>query len=201
MTKGKPATSKKARHELRERAATRRRRTINWGILGLAFVAIAGFAIFSAQRGPSGGERGSGDPKAWDLPSLKGEGRVKLSDFEGQPLVVNFFASWCESCRFELPGFKKVSEELKGTVAFVGVNSLDDGNGMPMAREFGIESWPLAVDLGSGDVGELHDRLGARGMPATAFYDEEGRLVDFIGGAISERALRSKLRELYSIEI
>jgi hypothetical protein len=79
---------------------------------------------------------------------------------------------------------------LAGQVNFVGVNGLDDGQGLPMAREFGIDSWPLARDLGPGGTGALHDRLGGQGMPITAFSSATGQLVDFADGAPPEATLR-----------
>ncbi len=66
-----------------------------------------------------------------------------------------------------------------------------------MAREFGLDSWPLARDLGSGGTGALHDRLGCRGMPITAFFSATGQLVDFADGALPEATLRARLHKLY----
>lgn len=184
------------------RAAAQRRRRLNMALLFGSLVIVGIVAALSLRGGgTSGSNQGSGSTTAWNLPRLNGQGRIRLADFRGKPTVVNFFASWCENCRFELPGFSKVSKELQGKVAFVGVNSLDDGKGMAMARQFDIAWWPLAQDLGSGDTGEFHDNLGARGMPATVFYDSDGKIVDFTGGALSEKALRDKLRTLYGVEV
>lgn len=168
--------------------------------LALALVGVAvlaGLAVISTKDG----ESGSTAVEAWDLPRLGGEGKVRLADFRGAPVVANFFASWCTACEFELPGFSKVSRELEGRVAFVGINSLDGGRGLDMARRFDIDWWPLARDIGGGDGSGLHDALGGRGMPITAFYDAGGKLVDFAGGALSEPALRARLRSLYGVEV
>jgi thiol-disulfide isomerase/thioredoxin len=142
---------------------------------------------------------GSGNPSSWDLPRLGGTGRLRLADFRGKPTLVNFFASWCTQCEAELPGFAKVSHDLAGAVNFVGVNSLDDGQGIGMAKRFGIDTWPLAIDLGSGSRGELHDHLGGEGMPITAFYDPGGKLMYVAPGALAEPALRTELRRLFSV--
>jgi thiol-disulfide isomerase/thioredoxin len=114
-------------------------------------------------------------------------------------VVVNFFASWCITCDFELPGFARVSEELGNEVTFVGVNALETGDPMTMPERHGITSWPLARDIGSRGS-DLHAALGGRGMPITAFYDPAGRLVHVEPGALDEARLRDVIAQLYGIE-
>lgn len=157
----------------------------------------------AAVAGSSSGGTGSTEPTAFDLPALGREGRVRLADFRGKPVVVNFFASWCDACEFELPGFASAADELRGKVTFVGVNSLETGDGMRMAREFNLadSGFVLAKDIGGQQRSGLHDALGGRGMPITAFYDANGRLVDFVGGALPDDALRQKLRRLYGVDV
>lgn len=157
----------------------------------------------AAVAASGGGGTGTTQPSGFDLPALAGDGRVRLADFRGKPVVVNFFASWCDACEFELPAFASAAEQLGDEVVFVGVNSLETGDGMGMAREFGLEEagFVLAKDIGGRQASGLHDALGGRGMPVTAFYDARGRLVDFAGGALPEEALRRKLRQLYDVEV
>jgi thiol-disulfide isomerase/thioredoxin len=165
------------------------------GALGL--VALIGLAVVAG--GGSGGGSGTSDPAAFDLPALEGEGRIRLADFEGKPLVVNFFASWCTSCDFELPGFARVSDELRDEVTFVGVNALETGDPLFMPERHGITWWPLAKDIGSrGNA--LHAALGGRGMPITAFYDADGNLLHVDPGALDEATLRDRIATLYQIE-
>lgn len=128
---------------------------------------------------------------------------MRLADFRGKPVVVNFFASWCDACRFELPGFASAADRLRGKVAFVGVNSLETGSGMRMAREFDLpdSGFVLAKDIKGQQRSGLHDALGGRGMPITAFYDDKGQLIDFAGGALPGDALRQKLQQLYGVDV
>lgn len=168
------------------------------GVL-VAIVALVAVAVISADDSPGAG---STDPEAWDLPGIgpdEGE-RVTLAAFEGRPTVVNFFASWCTACDRELPGFREVSQDLRGEVNFVGVASLETGDPLLMPERHDILSWPLARDVGGRNGSGLHDALGGRGMPITAFYDAEGNLVDFAGGELTEADLRQRIETLYGID-
>lgn len=52
---------------------------------------------------------------------------VKLSDFIGQPVVINFWSAWCAPCKSELPHFDKLAKEYDGRVKFLMVNVFYDG--------------------------------------------------------------------------
>lgn len=167
-----------------------------------AVVVVAVAAVFwavrqSPQAAPAGAM--STQRTSWQLPRLGGPGQVSLAALRGHPLVVNLFASWCSACKGELPGMATVSSELKGKVTFAGIDSEETGDGLAMARQYGIAWWPLAVDSGGAQNSGLHDDLGAPGMPVTAFYDSVGRLLAVVPGAISEADLRARLRDLYGV--
>jgi cytochrome c biogenesis protein CcmG, thiol:disulfide interchange protein DsbE len=181
----------------RQRQPARPRRRTRWLVAGLAVVLIAAVGLAATALDDGGASGGSTDPEAFDLPALRGEGRVRLADFRGTPVVVNFFASWCTACDAELPGFAKVSDELDGRVAFVGVNSNETGDPLYMPRRHGIADWPLARDIGGRNGSGLHQALGGRGMPITAFYDARGKLLHVDLGALPEPALRQRLDDLY----
>lgn len=137
---------------------------------------------------------------AWVLPQLNGSGEVKLAQFHGRPVVVDFFASWCTTCRGELPELLQVSQRVSGRVAFVGVDSEENGDGLAMARLYGITAWPLARDVGGAQLSGLRDALeSVPGMPVTAFYDAAGRVVHVTLGALSGDALRAQLQQLYGV--
>lgn len=138
-------------------------------------------------------------PDGFVLPQLDGTGEVRLLDFRGRPTVVNFFASWCTACEGELPGMARVSAALKGTVNFVGVDSMDGGDGLAMARRLGVGGWPLARDVEGAQSSGLHDALNGVGMPITAFYDAAGKLRFVSQGALTEDALRQLLHDRFGV--
>jgi cytochrome c biogenesis protein CcmG, thiol:disulfide interchange protein DsbE len=164
-------------------------------------VAIAALLVVRTQSQSASPPATSTQPAAWRLPSLDGGGDVRLAGFRGTPVVVDFFASWCTACRGELPGMAALSAQLKGQVTFVGVDSEESGDGLAMARQLGVGWWPLARDVGGTQASGLHDALGARGMPLTAFYDRSGRLLAVVPGAISKDDLRSRLHTMFGVSV
>ncbi len=177
---------------LRRQAA--RRAKIRNSVIAFAVVALlAGFAIVIWPEP----EAGNTSATAWDLPQLDGEGRVALADFAGKPTVAAFFASWCEVCEEEFPQYVALSDEIGGEVNFVGINTLDNGNGLADAEKWGIASrWPLARDIGNGNgsaLGQL--TFGARGMPLTVIYDAEGNAVQVVRRGLTGSQLRQLLEQ------
>src|SRR5205807_6251162 len=112
------------------RGVTGKQRWVRLGLLGLGVAALVTLTVLVTSTGPGG--TGVTSPEHFDLPALSGGARVRLVEFRGKPTVVNFFASWCTACDQELPGFSRLSLALKGRVNFVGVDSLEAGDGMFM---------------------------------------------------------------------
>jgi cytochrome c biogenesis protein CcmG/thiol:disulfide interchange protein DsbE len=177
-------------------------------LVGATALVVLGTVGFFSFRG-AGQDRSTAavddaTPNAFDLPALEGDGRVRLADFKGTPLVVNFFASWCGPCDQELPVFADAARKLKGKVRFIAVNSqeLRPAAGLDMAarhrlKEAGIT---LARDVGGPTGSLLHDNLGSgRGMPLNAFYDAEGTLLDVGRGALLEGKLAASLERMYGV--
>lgn len=188
----KRAALERARHEARRRLATR-------ALLLVGALVVGTLGVF-AFRGGGVDAASSTEPTSFDLPALHGEERVSLASFRGKPVVVNFFASWCTACDFELPGFARVSDELKGQVTFVGVNTLETGDPDLMPSRHGITWWPLARDVGGSNGSGLHNALGGgNSMPLTAFYDADGQLVAVDRAALPEDALRGRISDLYRL--
>lgn len=180
-------------------------RFLGWPAVVRSLALLAGALVLAtlgvfAFRGHAAAPGSSTSPTAFDLPALHGTDRVSLAEYKGKPVVVNFFASWCTACDFELPGFAKVSDELRGKVTFVGVSSLETGDRDLMPNRHHITWWPLAKDIGGSNGSGLHDALGGgNSMPLTAFYDASGRLLAVDRAALPEDALRQRIRSLYQL--
>jgi cytochrome c biogenesis protein CcmG/thiol:disulfide interchange protein DsbE len=107
------------------------------------------------------------------LPMLGNDGDGSLAEYKGKVVVLNFWASWCEPCREEMPLLQKTHEaiEAKGGVV-LGVDTQDaSGN----AREFLAEvkaSFPSMRDKDK----SYGQRFGVNGYPETFLIDRRGRI-------------------------
>jgi cytochrome c biogenesis protein CcmG, thiol:disulfide interchange protein DsbE len=97
----------------------------------------------------------------------------RIASLHGYPAVVNVWASWCGPCRFEFPTLQKLSAAYGKRVAFLGVNSQDSDDA---AKTF-LEEAPVPYPSYSSGDGAIANELGAIGLPVTAFYDRQGKLV------------------------
>lgn len=115
---------------------------------------------------------------------------VKLSDFLGKPVVLNFWASWCGPCKSEMPDFEEKYRELGESVQFLMIN-LTDGSGetLESASSFIAEqgyTFPVFYDTAS----MAANTYGIRSIPTTFFIDAEGYAIAQATGAISGETLQ-----------
>jgi thiol-disulfide isomerase/thioredoxin len=123
-----------------------------------------------------------------------------LQDFEGRPVVMNFWASWCPFCVAEMPGFEKVHRSVGDEVAFLGIDPCESCQGGSreaaerLARETGV-TYRLAEDPN----GSVFVAFGGSSMPTTVFIDADGRVVERVGGMLSESQLRDFIGRLFGV--
>ncbi|MBQ8184694.1 MAG: TlpA family protein disulfide reductase [Lachnospiraceae bacterium] len=127
-----------------------------------------------------------------DFTVVDAEGNsVKLSDYFGKPIVLNFWASWCGPCQSEMPDFDETCRELEGEVQFLMVN-LTDGSRetVEIAKAFIEEkgyTFPVLYDTGQ----EAAYQYGVSSIPSTYFIDAQGHAIARAQGAISKEILLS----------
>lgn len=117
-----------------------------------------------------------------------------LADYQGRPLVINFFASWCAPCRAELPDFVDAHAEFGDRVGFVGIDYLD-----PVRQEAVdlLSSIGVSYDIALDENGALLDELsGLPAMPTTIFIDIDGSVAKKHRGVILEDELRAEIEGL-----
>ena len=112
-------------------------------------------------------------------------GTATLADYDGRPLVVNFFASWCPPCRAELPDLEAVHQQLGDEVILLGVN-----------QDFTEETWKAFVDESSITFetvfqpnSEIWSELGTQAMPTTALISPDGEVVRLWAGVLTDDKL------------
>ena len=188
--------SKKARAAERKRKEQRNKLMVRAvTVVGVAL--FVGVFVLAFSEGDTA--VGTTETESWDLPALADDGRVTLAQFKGKPTVAAFFANWCTVCRRELPGFAQLSSALGDDVNFVGINTMNNGSGLPFAQQMGIGRWPLARDIGMQDGRQLATNFGARGSPTTVIYDENGAVVDVTLGRLTAQQLAQKLNQFFGV--
>ena len=123
---------------------------------------------------------------------------VKLSDFFGKPIVLNFWASWCPPCKAELPDFDDACKKYDGEVVFLMVNMTDNQmETVEVAKDF-IKTYgydfPVYFDVDY----EAAMVYGVRSIPQTYFINAEGEAVATATGMISAAQLEQGIGMIYS---
>jgi thiol-disulfide isomerase/thioredoxin len=188
-------------------------------VAGAAVALVAGAVVFvlrSEHVTPflPASERGCGTPKVLVPPGhalpmgckvqALGSGRVEtLAGYAaGKPLVINFWASWCDSCYEEMPSLQRVSRAAGGSVSFLGLDLLgvdgevpSDAVAFAKARKV---SYPLAYD----DGGLLYGRIALRILPpTTAFVRADGTLAGYHVGQLTTAELRTDLAQELGVQV
>ena len=144
-----------------------------------SLVAIA--LVASGSGVPAGA---AADPVAptFSLPALGQSGQeVSLSDYAGRPLIVNFFASWCEPCQKETPLLATFYRTEHGKVAIVGLDENDVlGSATSFTHKEGV-SYPVGFD----PAAIAASAYGVAALPQTFFLDARHRIVDRVFGAVT----------------
>lgn len=125
-----------------------------------------------------------------DFTVLDANGKeVKLSDFRGKPVVVNFWATWCGYCVKEMPAFEEVYQQMGSDIHFLMINVTDGvQETVDKASAFIADSgytFPVYYDT------QYSATLtyGAYSLPMTFFFDAEGYAIAQATGAIDKDTL------------
>jgi cytochrome c biogenesis protein CcmG, thiol:disulfide interchange protein DsbE len=166
------------------------RLSIVFGIAALVVVLMLAF-----RRDPHDIRTGTINKPApiFSLDRLDGTGSVRLADYEGKVVVLNFFASWCIPCKEENPALVRVWERYRSSdVVVIGVlyqDSLDSGR--RYVRDNGV-TWPTATD----EDGRVAFAYGVFGIPETYFIGPDGIIAGRHIGPIDEATLVAAIDEL-----
>ena len=124
----------------------------------------------------------------YDFTVVDGNGKsVKLSDYVGKPIVLNFWASWCGPCKSEMPEFQQVFAEMGEQVQFLMVNATVSDT-MADAKSF-INQYGYTFPVVFDTRGEALYTYGVDAFPTTFFLDKTGTVAGYAVGAISKETL------------
>ena len=112
---------------------------------------------------------------------------VRLSDYRGKTVVINFWATWCQPCRQEMPALQRVAA-TEPDVVFLEVDLQESGDKVAsFLEQLGLDRLQPVLDT----AGETTRRFGVLSLPSTFFVDPQGVIRHLeLGGPLSEAQIR-----------
>lgn len=176
-------------------------------IIFAAFLGLAYFAYTSltdkylpkgiGAQSPEDKEQENQKFPAPDFTVFDAEGKkVKLSDFAGQPVVLNFWASWCPPCKSEMPHFDEVYKQVKDDVVFMMVDLVDGQRETQAKGQKYIEEEGFVFPVYYDNEQEAAHAYGITSIPTTLFIDAEGNIITGYQGAIKKETLLAGIEKI-----
>jgi len=126
----------------------------------------------------------------FSLPGLDQQ-PVRLADFRGRWVVVNFWATWCTPCLLEMPELQAFHQQHRHRATVIGINhqDLEPGEIRAFAERLGID-FPIALSQGQPIAG-----FPLKGLPTTFLISPTGQLIDTHLGTVNATMLAQRLDE------
>ena len=177
-------------------------RSQRYTFIGIALFIVGIMLVLWVALQPSGGatavsapsqslEQGKSAP-AFTAAALSG-GQTALADYDGDVIVVNFWATWCPPCKAEMPGINNFYERYQADgLVVLAVNAKENES---LVRPF-IESSGFTFPVLLDPVGEIVNQYQVRSFPTTVIIDRDGIVRHIQVGMISEAELEAIIAPL-----
>lgn len=131
----------------------------------------------------------------FELETLAGE-EVKLSDFQGKKVMINFWATWCPPCKEEMPDMEELHKKTSDDVVILAVNIDPENDVKGFASDMGV-TFPILMDKKSDKqpklVNEIYQLIS---IPSTFFLDEEGIIRYKYVGALKLKEMENYISQI-----
>jgi len=167
-------------------------------ILIVVALVISIMLVFGIQKarhssGPPGAGKLQGQPAPdFTLASLDGK-TLKLSDYRGKAVLLNFWATWCEPCKIEMPWFADLQKKYEAQGLQVLGIAMDDATPKEIAEfahKLGV-NYPIL--LGKEEVGTKYG--GVQYLPSTFYISRDGKIIDRVFGLVSRSEIESNIQK------
>ncbi len=118
---------------------------------------------------------------------------IKLSDYKGRVVLLDFWATWCGGCKVEIPWYVEFQKNYKASGLFVVGVSVDD-DGWKSVKPF-LEAKQVNYPVVIGDW-DLAGRFGSTSLPATLLIDRNGKVADLHVGMVDKDAFDREIQIL-----
>ncbi len=169
-------------------------------VLGLILIAAGVWALRPGAGRPASARVGYQAPEI-SLRQLKsgqvGE-RVALSSFQGHPVVVNFWATWCDPCRAEFPAIEAKYGEYKNSKQLIVIGIDAESDAGPDAAQKFVDSTGSTFPIWLDADGSAEQAYRVDALPTTVFIDRQGIIQDLIvGGPLTKESLEKELEKIF----
>lgn len=163
-------------------------------IAGASWIALSAKTTNAATDNVSAPQAGFAAPD-FTLKTSTGE-TYTLSDFRGQAVLVNLWATWCPPCRAEMPTIEKLFQEYEdqGFIVLAIDMTYQDNplNVAPFAQKYGL-TFPILLE----ETGDVASAYQLRSLPSSYFINRAGIIQEVvIGGPMSEALLRTRVEQI-----
>jgi thiol-disulfide isomerase/thioredoxin len=165
-------------------------------------LALATLPFMGGTTGEIGGESSSGqcDPRArpanfdFVLKDMHGQD-VRLADYRGQVIMLNFWATWCGPCKYEIPAFVELQDRYRDQgVVFLGFSVDDTVEQLkPFAEQYQM-NYPVLVGAGRDDVQEAYGPIW--GIPVTVMISRDGKICKRHMGLATQEQFEKEIEAL-----
>jgi peroxiredoxin len=161
------------------------RRGIAAAVLAFAFLAVAAYPAITTVK-----ERKVAP--TFTLRDAKGR-PVRLSDYKGKVVLLDFWATWCGGCKVEIPWYIEFQKKYKkGGLAVIGV-SMDDGGWKVVTPFLKQKKINYPVVMGDDEMSKVY---GVDAMPLTLLIDREGKIAASHTGLVDKSDFEREVRTL-----
>jgi len=159
-----------------------------------ARIAIVALCFALSARAPADLTAANARKTASDFALKDSKGAsVKLSDYRGRVVLLDFWATWCEGCKLEIPWYMEFQNKYKASgLSVLGVSMDEDGwkSVKPFLEEKKV-NYPVVI--GDWDLAKLFDITA---LPVTLLIDRDGKVADLHAGMVDKDAFQSEIQIL-----
>ena len=167
-------------------------------VLVLAIVALLVYGVASKDSNASSldnavqrGQHPVAPGATHAFPALHGGRSLRIADYRGKVVVLNFWASWCSPCTAEAPLLERIQQQLAGRGTVLGATYNDiPGDSLAFERKEHL-TYPSGRDVGL----KLAQQYNTHALPETFVIDRAGKVVAISRGQVSESFLRTAVQK------